>query len=204
MTSRPDNVWPDMWKHMFDTAKKRAKKDGLGRTHHRSRPACLKSCSTWGKGPFPSAPREHAKSTKDLAMARAAEQDSRDPPPKTPRLLNAFPHEAVQTALSHEPTSSRMCVSVDHRPPTSTPNTTNLARRSAHGGIHSQLDTTEEREAVHHLQTSRVEHVERSQIPHDVGGDLVTCRQPRGRSWRRHSPRQTPSSPSSQPVHKLC
>ena len=24
-TSRPDNVWPDMWKHMSDAAKKKAK-----------------------------------------------------------------------------------------------------------------------------------------------------------------------------------
>ena len=24
-TSRPDNVWPEMWKHMFDAAKSKAK-----------------------------------------------------------------------------------------------------------------------------------------------------------------------------------
>ena len=27
-TSRPDNVWPDVWKHMSDAAKKKAKKMG--------------------------------------------------------------------------------------------------------------------------------------------------------------------------------
>ena len=33
-TSRPDDVWPDMWTHMSDAAKKKAKKDGLSRNQN--------------------------------------------------------------------------------------------------------------------------------------------------------------------------
>ena len=30
-TSRPDNVWPDMWKHMSDAAKRKRSTKGLSR-----------------------------------------------------------------------------------------------------------------------------------------------------------------------------
>ena len=38
-TSRPDNVWPDMWKHMSDAAKRKAKnKSGLSRIRDSTMP----------------------------------------------------------------------------------------------------------------------------------------------------------------------
>ena len=49
-------------------------------THPTSRPACLKSRSTsCGKGHVPSDPLEPGRSSKDMATARAAAQDRREP-----------------------------------------------------------------------------------------------------------------------------
>ena len=65
-------------------------------------PACLKSCSTlWGKEQFLSAPREPGRSTKDMER----------PPCGDATLARRRFLMAVQTALSHEPTSSRNCES---------------------------------------------------------------------------------------------
>ena len=37
-TSRPDSVWPDMWKHISVAAKKRRNKDGLPKNQNSTMP----------------------------------------------------------------------------------------------------------------------------------------------------------------------
>ena len=90
------------------------------RAHPASRPACLKSRSTsWACRQVPSARREPGRSNKDMATAHATAHESREP---------QWRRHACSTRFLIRSLSERALLSVDHRPPTSTPNTTSLAQ----------------------------------------------------------------------------
>ena len=164
----------------------RTQTDGPTPTH-KSRPACLKSCSTsWAKG------KTH----------RLLGTGQQRPPPETPGLLDAFPHqrpsdsapmsqqtqESVTIGLPlQRPTPgacpaggqlgegtllppSNSCQNHSVRACCSSPCFAIGVEGTDHGGEHHRR----ERKAVHHhLQTSR-KHVRRNQIQtteHDIGGD---------------------------------
>ena len=92
-----------------------------------SEPACSTSCEA---GESPSAPRAPGNSKhRGCYPGHRTSQDGA--PPQTPNLLGTSPQQvSLASCLGSGQLRTNCCVSCDHRPPTSTPNTTKRALRS--------------------------------------------------------------------------
>ena len=125
-------------------------------------------------------PRDLGRSSRDMATARAAAHDKREPQRRRHACSTRFlSRNLSERALSWASRLRNDRVSVDHRPPTSTPSTISLARPPHSVSACRIAPCFSVRVVVstanwHNFQTACIMHTWSSQIHvthHDVGGD---------------------------------